>query len=436
MTPPVFTHAKTTLPGAPSRRGFLTGSVAFAATITTPGLAQTDSPRAPRLRRGGSIHSMLNWPELEAGAKERFVWPPFSAAKYQINSHLLALFKRAGLDFIRLTIDPGPFLSAQGPRRDEMDAILLNRCRLILDAGLNVIADFHPISQAASWTPDRIVTDANTFAAYTVLIGRTAAALRALDPARVALEFMNEPPYGYDASTSARWQRMLLDMHKACRLANPQVTLVMSGAAGGGSRGLLNIGPRAFSDRNIYWSFHYYGPHAFTHQGVVTSQSNMRHYRYLSDLPWPAAAGDSSATEQSIRQAILADKSLNAVQRTLMEGAAAQVVREYFASDFGVKDIAAEFDQVAQWAKNNNIGNDRILLGEFGAARRNSHGNGALSRHRENWLRDVRLQAEQRGFAWALWDIDNEQMGLVTRRGSGVLDAAALKALGLDETAG
>ncbi len=421
-------------PAATTRRAFLTGACAAAtASLSAGAWAQ---PARLSLRRGGSLHSILNWPELEAGSKDRFAWPPFAAAKYQVNPRLLSAFRRAGLDFIRLTIDPGIFMATQGARRDELDAILLSRCRLLIDSGLNVIVDFHPISQVSAWTPDRIITNETTQKAFFDLIGRTANVLRALDGSKVALEFMNEPPHGYDGATSARWQRMLVEMHRIARAAHPDLTLVMTGAASGGIKGLMNVDARVFKDDNIYWSFHYYSPHHFTHQGVVTSQSNMLHFRYLTELPYPADAASPELTMETVRQAIRADASLNGLQRLQIEGAAMESIRKYFAENFGPKNIGAEFDKVVEWANRNGVKPEKILLGEFGAARRNTRGNGALNRHRQDWMRDVRMAAEQRGFAWALWDIDDNQMGMVTQRGSGMLDAQVLKALGLNDITG
>ncbi len=415
----------------PSRRDILAGGASLLAAAALPSQTRAQNIALLKLKRGGSIHSMMNWPELEPGSKERFLWPPYSAAKYQINPRLLDAFKTAGLDFIRLTADPGPFLASGAAHRDELNQILLTRCRLILDAGLNVIVDFHPISQVANWTPDKIITGADTAASYIKLMGQISFTLRALDPARVALEFMNEPPHGYDSASAARWQRRLHDMHAAARHAHPGLTLIMSGAASGGIRGLLNVDARAFAGSNIYWSFHYYSPHHFTHQGVVTSQSNMLHFRYLNDLPYPVSTADAENTEQSIRQAVLADPSITAQQRMRMEDEALNAARKYLATHFDATKIAAEFDSVVQWAEKNAIRRDQILLGEFGAARRNARGNGALNRHRENWLQDVRTSAENRNFAWAVWDIDDPQMGLVTRRGSIQLDNGMLRALGL-----
>jgi len=50
-----------------------------------------------------------------------------------------------------------------------------------------------------------------------------------------------------------------------CRTLSGDLTIVATGACGGSIKGLVNLAPD-FDDPNIYYSFHMYEPHAFTHQ--------------------------------------------------------------------------------------------------------------------------------------------------------------------------
>lgn len=425
-----------------SRRALLGATAALSAASfcrSTTGLAAPTAPAAsgphPALRRGGSIHTMLNWPELARGNKDQIAWPPFTAAKYQPDPATLKGLRRAGLDHIRLTIDPGLLLSVHRDMRQSALDIIISRCRLLLGHGFSVIADFHPINQIAAFAPDRIITSETLFSAYTANLALTAKAMRALDPARVALEVMNEPPYGYDLITSRRWTAMLHRMHKAIRAENPALPLVMSGAAGGGIPGLMNIDARAFSDPNIFWSFHYYDPHLFTHQGVATSQSNMLWYRYLTDVPYPARRGNAGLVNEALHQNMRLDRTLDRNAHAKMEREFATAIKAYFNTNFGPASIAADFERVTNWARANAIPAHRIYLGEFGAARRNPQGNGASETHRREWMRDIRLEAEKREFAWSLWDVNAPQMGLMDPRGA-ALDRSMLDALGLQSAAG
>jgi hypothetical protein len=52
----------------------------------------------------------------------------------------------------------------------------------------------------------------------------------------------------------------------------------------------------------------------------------------------------------------------------------------------------------------------------------------------EAWMRDVRTEAERRGFRWALWALSGYGgMALVETDGSTRLDPVSLRALGLNE---
>jgi endoglucanase len=65
-------------------------------------------------------------------------------------------------------------------------------------------------------------------------------------------------------------------------------------------------------------------------------------------------------------------------------------------SDAEKAEIVNHFDTVADWSKRR--GNDRMLLGEFGAYSK------ADMESRVRWTAFVREQAEVHGFAWAYWE--------------------------------
>lgn len=389
--------------------------------------------KTPRLKRGGSIHTMMNWADLKPGSKERFAWPPFSRAHFDIPTHFLEQLAATGIDFVRMTVDQGPFLQAAGRQKAQLDRILLAKCKQILNAGLNLVVDIHPVNQVAKYHPDLITKDINgpLFKQYASMVGHVAGVLKALDPARVVFEPFNEPPYGYQPATLRRWQKMMEIMHAAIRAKNPDITIIWSGAKGGGIDALMAVQPERFPDKNIIWTFHYYTPHFFTHQGVRTSQDNMLYYRYLSDLPYPAGAGNIVLARQTIEQNIMVDNSFSAVKRKALQHRAIEAANGYIRKNHTPEDVRRDFGKVVNWANKNNIPANQILLGEFGVVRRSEQGNGPISSHRNTWLRAVREAAEQNGFGWAIWDINQPQMGIVLKRDTAVFDTGMLRALGL-----
>jgi endoglucanase len=235
-----------------TRRSLLAGSAAATGIALLPATAKPAPPaKMPRLRRGGSIHTMMNWADLEAGSRDRFAWPPFARAHFDIPAFFLRQLAASGIDFVRMTLDQRPWLQARGARLRQLDNILLQKCHHILDNGLDLIVDFHPVNQVPKYSPVNIAADINAqlFKDYAAIIGHVAGVLKAFDPQRVAIEPFNEPPYGYDSRTAARWQAMMELMHGKIRAANPGIAVVWSGAKSGDSTGLLAVRPERFPDR-------------------------------------------------------------------------------------------------------------------------------------------------------------------------------------------
>ena len=378
----------------------------------------------------------MNWADLKPGSTDRFAWPPFSRAYFDIPDKFLHQLAGTGIDFLRLTLDQGPFLQAEGSHKAELNAILLAKCRKILAAGLDLVVDIHPVNQVEKYHPYKIASDINAplFKYYAAMVADVAGTLKELDPRRVAFEPFNESPYGYRPATLARWQKMMEIMHAGIRAKNPDIPVIWSGAKSADITGLLAVEPARFQDDNIFWSYHYYTPHPFTHQGVRVSQANMVYYRYLSDLPYPANQGNAVLTQQVIEQSIMVDNSFPPAKRKQLQLQAAKAVRDYVKSGHNSEMIEKDFDAVSTWAQKNKIPSTRIFLGEFGVVNRSREGNGPVSSHRYAWLRAVRSAAEDRGFGWALWDINQPQMGIVQKRDTALFDERMLHALGLKKS--
>jgi endoglucanase len=85
------------------------------------------------------------------------------------------------------------------------------------------------------------------------------------DPAIVAYDVFNEP--NYPAGKAYLWnQQMLPDAVGAIRAINPGIWLIVEPGPWGQPTGFSELTPLA--DPHVIYSFHEYGPHNFTHQGV------------------------------------------------------------------------------------------------------------------------------------------------------------------------
>jgi endoglucanase len=376
---------------------------------------------ATGFRRGIAVGHALAWAAVEPAPSRAFVFPPFADSARHLGKELKAL-RRTGFDFIRLAVDPGPFLQLQGARRDRLDDLLMDRVKLILSSGLSVIVDFHPSDLHPDYLAEALTRGVDTpiFQDYVRLLVRTAALLDRLPSRNVALEIMNEPPV-----TPARWQPMLEAAYKAIRERAPRLLLVLDGGGEGGIEGLLGLGQLS-KDPAALLSFHYYDPYQFTHQGAPWVDA-----RYLADVPYPALA---RPLQQSLdaSAALIATTDLPPSEKSRAKADARQRLEDYRRSAFDRRSIAQSFDRVARWAKDHGVPANRIILGEFGARGQGEHAGGARAADRARWIRDMREEAEAHGFIWAAWVYRGSGgFSLLKDEASTELDPAVIDALGL-----
>lgn len=376
----------------------------------------------PTFRRGIGISHVMAWAPLEPASSKNFVYPPFSYPDAGFARELKAL-RRTGFDFVRFAVDPGPFLQWQGERRDYLMQKLTGYVRMILSHDLSVIVDFHPSDMHPDYVAAKIAagTDAPLFKDYLRVVTQIAAALDELHSARVALEIMNEPPMRAQA-----WRPMRDAAYAAVRKAAPKLLLVLDGGDEGNFEGIVALDPYR-DDPNILYSFHYYRPWQFTHQGMAGMDA-----QYLTDVPYPASARPIQESVDATAATLAATK-LTASQRAEVQAKARRNLESYRASRFDRSRIASDFDTMARWAREHFIPANRIILGEFGAMNNAQRGVPTRQAERLRWLSDVREEAEAHGFAWAAW-VHSGSIGfsLVERDGSTELDSGTLRALGFE----
>ncbi|GLS44528.1 glycosyl hydrolase [Methylobacterium brachythecii] len=385
-------------------------------------------------RHGIGVHSLLNWGTLEPNRSDHYAARPFSDVDHELPDALLEAVAKAGFDFVRLTVDPGPFMQLTGAARDALDDRLAATVRRIQRLGLAVVVDLHSNTQVAAYDAQAIIATADSalFRSYVALVRRTARLLAGLARTDVAFELMNEPPYGYDPESRRRWQGMMETLHAAARAEAPEMTLILTGSHGGDREGLLALDAAPFRGSRVLYSFHYYEPYDFTHQGVPEEGIAGRYRQYLSGMPYPAASVPRAAVEAGVRANIDADPDLDFATRLLVQRQAAAKIDTYLRAGADRTMIARHFQEVADWARRNGIHGDQIFLGEFGATRSYDNHRAASADSYQNWIGDVRREAEARGFGWAIWALTGTGgMALVSTDGGTQLDIGSSCALGL-----
>jgi endoglucanase len=146
----------------------------------------------------------------------------------------------------------------------------------------------------------------------------------------------------------------------------------------------------------VLYTFHYYDPHLYTHQGVDSDDT-----RFVSGLTWPATP-ESAAIVMTRAAALVAGRhDLSPAGRNRELAILRRRLDSVIADHYDPRQVRADFGEVAQWARSNGVPTNRILLGEFGCVI--SSLGLPLGPDRLDWFAAVRSAAEENGFGWAYW---------------------------------
>ena len=168
----------------------------------------------------------------------------------------------------------------------------------------------------------------------------------------VIYEILNEP----HGISDARWgeiQGMAID---TIRRIDKKHAIIVGGTDYNSIRKLFTI-PK-YSDTNLIYTFHFYDPYLFTHQGANWGSPPL--LSNLAGVPFPAQRGqvprippDLRGTwiENSLRNSYANDASYNALNRTLDRVVAFSIERDVpvFCGEFGVFMINSNNEDRVRW---------------------------------------------------------------------------------------
>jgi hypothetical protein len=144
----------------------------------------------------------------------------------------------------------------------------------------------------------------------------------------------------------------------------------LCGAAWSSADDLCALPPPVF-DRLIY-TFHFYEPHVFTHQGAGWGKSEWEPVRGIGYPPSP-----------------------NEAER-IEEPSAHEAVRCYVDEGWGARRVDEWVARAAAWGARHGV---PIWCGEFGV-----YAAFSPPASRVRWLRDAREAFERHGVGWTTWD--------------------------------
>lgn len=363
--------------------------MALAATAAAQGGADvaTAFTRAQHLRHG------VNASEWFAQSGD------YSAARTSryTDAQDIALMARLGFDHVRLSIDANAL--EQDPRaanglNGDFVARLDRAVDTMLADGLAVEIDLHPSDSYKQ----QLRQGDDSVERFTALWRKLAAHYAGRDPERVFFEILNEP----EVSDPYRWAGIQAHVAAAIRQVAPRHTLIATGANYSGVRDLLQLQPLA--DGNVIYTFHFYEPHEFTHQGASWG---VPWWSETQSIPYPAASVDMRAFLSEVPDP--ADRS---------------DLENYFLDGWDARHIKALIDEAANWGRAHHV---PLICNEFGAYRAY-----ADPVSRANWIRDTRTALEADGIGWAMWDYRGG-FGVVTKQDGqpAQVDQTTVQALGL-----
>ncbi|HTP58195.1 MAG TPA: glycoside hydrolase family 5 protein, partial [Spirochaetia bacterium] len=318
--------------------------------------------------------------------------------------------KKAGFTVCRLPLGPDLLFDPSNPGTPRPVIRDVDRgVHLLLDAGLAVIFDpIHGSSADAAWEA-ALYHDPSFLKKAEVSWEALARHYAAFSADRIFFEVMNEPHLSAREKVDPSWWQPVQEaLVAAIRRGAPSNTIIVTGEKWGGIDGLVDLKP--LKEGNLVYSFHWYDPFTFTHQGATWTDPVQAE---LSNIPYP-----SSPDAVQDAASALADPR-----------ARARVVR-YGSESWGIDRVRAGLSRAAQWGEANHV---PVFCGEFGVYRKVAPPGDRLV-----WIHDVRSTLESLGIGWCMWDYETD-FGLVTfsepswHRGIQV-DAGCLTALGLDAT--
>ncbi|MDW6021901.1 cellulase family glycosylhydrolase [Mesorhizobium sp. BAC0120] len=357
------------------------------------------------MKRGLNLDIWQTWPDKYRWA-DPDVLLPYPEWRKSLKESDLAALKEAGFDFLRMPVDPSPFLAEETEGfRDRLVASVVESARLINKVGLKVVVDMHLIPAGGKRGPGmaEVMSDPRMFDRYVELVRTMARALSGEDPTLVAFEPMNEPVIDCERDGTDHWPERLQRLYAAARASATRLTLMLTGACYSSAEMLARIDPKAIPDDNVIWVFHSYDPFLLTHQGATWAADFIRYVTGLSYPPYAVPRSELDAALDKIRQRIRNEAPWSRRQGML----------EYLDEQIATIDtkekldavIARPFEIAAKWARENGIKPQNVYLGEFGMIRQ-EYGNPFVmpAAERAAYIKDMIGQAERHGFPWSIWE--------------------------------
>jgi endoglucanase len=185
----------------------------------------------------------------------------------------------------------------------------------------------------------------------------------------ILYEILNEP----HGITTAQWGAIQGQVISAIREKDKKHTIVVGGSGYNSYNELAGL--PAYSDNNLLYTFHFYDPFVFTHQGASWTVPSMEP---LAGVPFPYNSATMPACPPSLKGSWI-EGNLNS-----------------YPSDGTVSRVKQLIDIAISFRNSRNV---KIFCGEFGVYIPNS-----ANADRSFWYETVRQYFEDNNIPWTIWD--------------------------------
>lgn len=314
------------------------------------------------------------------------------AAQVHPDGKDLQLIRSLGFRHVRLTFDLDWLADESLKIRKARLAEMRQDLRRLAAENLFVVLSMQPTVEFKR----QLGSNEKLLSTTAVLWRELTSELKDFGPNQIAYELLNEP----EITDPQQLHRVLEVLVAAARRSAPAHTLIVQGPHFGDLEDLVKMSP--LTDRNLVYSFHFYEPKNFTHQGVPYGWPM---WGLMRGLPYPSSPeGVAPALDFMTFEAI-------------------EHARWYGEQRWDRAKLDGLLAAGSAWAQKHSV---TLWCSEFGVYRY-----AVKPEDRAAWLTDIHELLEARRIGWSLWDYSG-YFGLVSGpQGRRVLDREAAGALKL-----
>ena len=203
----------------------------------------------------------------------------------------------------------------------------------------------------------------------------------------IIYEIVNEPIY--EGDNAKKWLKLQQDIIDLIRRYDSNRDIVVTGANWGSIDTLVNMKP--YKDSHLIYTFHFYEPHIFTHQGATWCGPE---YMDLEDLPFPYDKKRLPKLKGKAKNSFIQD-----------------YIQNKYSTEGTAKYINNRIKKIADWGKKNNV---RVWCGEIGAKT-------WINRtDRLAWIKTTVAALNDNGIPYCTWGIDGSD-GFLTSDKEGLI---------------